>query len=125
MPKHNITNVVKITDKSTMTDLSESKAKKRNIVIKFLADQVIGGTVNSLAFIAFFAFIDGRDVTPAVKNEFWPMRVASLKLWPAVSAITVAVQQAIHVDNPGIFRCHCSITRLFRQSIGSSKFESF
>lgn len=74
-----------------MTDLSESKAKKRNIVIKFLADQVIGGTVNSLAFIAFFAFIDGRDVTSAVKNEFWPMRVASLKLWPAVSAITVAV----------------------------------
>lgn len=65
----------------------EKKLNKTNTLIKFAFDQVIGSTINSLAFIAFFAYIDGRDITTALQKEFWPMRIASLKLWPAVSAL--------------------------------------
>jgi hypothetical protein len=64
--------------------LADDKMSIKNVLVKFLADQIIGGTINSIAFIAFFAFIDGKDVVAAIGREFWPMRVASFKLWPAV-----------------------------------------
>jgi hypothetical protein len=70
---------------SSVSSTSGTTTSKRNVLAKFLADQVIGGTINTLTFIAFFAYIDGKDVTAALKRDFWPMRVASLKLWPAVS----------------------------------------
>lgn len=88
LPEHNLN--PSFTEKSAKEPpsmMTESKTKKRNIIAKFLADQAIGGTVNTLAFIAFFAFIDGRDISSAIQKEFWPMRVASLKLWPAVSGV--------------------------------------
>lgn len=71
--------------------LADDKMSKKNVLVKFLADQIIGGTINSLAFIAFFAFIDGKAVSAAIGREFWPMRVASCKLWPAVRSQFVKI----------------------------------
>ncbi|KAK9897341.1 hypothetical protein P389DRAFT_55911 [Cystobasidium minutum MCA 4210] len=100
-PMHNITGIPKESDKvpTSNTDYSQSTIKTRNIVAKFLADQIVGGTVNGIAFIAFFAFIDGRDIASAIKNEFWPMRVASFKLWPAVSLLNYTIVPPEHRIN--------------------------
>lgn len=88
VPKHNIN--AKTTGKvGEGPSLADNKMSKKNVLVKFLADQIIGGTINSIAFIAFFAFIDGRNINSAVRAEFWPMRVASLKLWPAVGVWSV------------------------------------
>lgn len=61
------------------------KLNVRNTAIKFFLDQLIGSTVNTIVFVAAFAFFRGESIREACAAQFWPMRIASLKVWPLVS----------------------------------------
>jgi hypothetical protein len=72
-------------EKASSREVQETnKLNVRNTVIKFLLDQLAGGNLNTLVFIAAFAAFNKRNIIEACTNQFWDMRVASLKLWPAV-----------------------------------------
>ncbi|RDW92492.1 hypothetical protein BP5796_01886 [Coleophoma crateriformis] len=71
-------------------EIVETKLSVRNTTIKFLLDQTVGATVNTLLFSLVFAGFQGATTAQAVqiaKQDFWGMMYAGWKLWPAVSAI--------------------------------------
>ncbi|KAL3471773.1 hypothetical protein BJX99DRAFT_236793 [Aspergillus californicus] len=76
----------------------KQKAKKtlkvRNTVAKIIVDQVIGGAWNTVAFIATMGVLRGEDyevIKGHVLNDFWPIMLAGLKLWPFVSILNFTV----------------------------------
>lgn len=74
-------------EKSSSKTVQETKKTNvKNTAIKFMLDQTVGAAVNTVAFIAAFAYFNGRDVIPEVLAKFWDMRIAALKVWPAVSS---------------------------------------
>lgn len=85
-PGYHMTN--KQEEKTPSREVQETKKLNvRNTVIKFLLDQIVGGTANTIVFIAAFAAFNKRNILEACINQFWDMRVASLKLWPAVNSV--------------------------------------
>ncbi|KPI41388.1 PXMP2/4 family protein 3 [Cyphellophora attinorum] len=67
---------------------------KRNTAIKFGLDQTLGSVVNVATFIAFFAFVNGKDaagVQRAVSRETFPLMKAGWKLWPLVSILNFTI----------------------------------
>ena len=60
------------------------KRNVRNLAIKFGLDQIVGSTLNTYLFIAAFAAFRNQGVLQACKDQFWPMRIAALKVWPMV-----------------------------------------
>merc|ERR1711939_14621 len=73
-------------EKKPSREVQETKKLNvRNTAIKFALDQTIGNVFNTYAFIAAFAYFRGHDVMEACRTQFWPMRMAALKVWPLVS----------------------------------------
>ncbi|KAL4884017.1 hypothetical protein BJY04DRAFT_20714 [Aspergillus karnatakaensis] len=69
----------------------------RNTVAKVIVDQVIGGAWNTVAFIATMGLLRGQDyevIKGQIVNDFWPMLLAGLKLWPFVSVLNFTVVPA-------------------------------
>ncbi|KZF20793.1 hypothetical protein L228DRAFT_249610 [Xylona heveae TC161] len=75
----------------------QSRLNLGNALKKLLIDQIIAGTLNNIAFIAFLAAAKGAttpEVIEAVRQGFPPLFLASLKLWPMVSLISFTVVPA-------------------------------
>ncbi|ETN40608.1 uncharacterized protein HMPREF1541_04885 [Cyphellophora europaea CBS 101466] len=67
---------------------------KINTAKKFALDQTIGAVVNTVAFVAFFAALSGKDsnaIQRTVRRETLPLMMAGWKLWPAVSFLNFTV----------------------------------
>ncbi|KAF2453425.1 putative integral membrane protein, Mpv17/PMP22 family [Lineolata rhizophorae] len=63
----------------------------RNTAAKFALDQTVGAVVNTVMFIVVMAALAGKGwegITRSVKEDFVPIFVAGLKLWPLVSIIS-------------------------------------
>ncbi|KAH7336044.1 Mpv17/PMP22 family protein [Rhexocercosporidium sp. MPI-PUGE-AT-0058] len=78
--------------------LLESKLSIKNTLIKFLLDQTIGATINTLLFSLVFAGFRGAGYTEAVevaKEEFWPLMQAGWTLWPFVSFCNYALIKSV------------------------------
>ena len=85
-PAYNLTK--RPEEKASSINVQETKRLNvRNTIIKFIADQVVSGTVNTYIYIAAFAFFRGQNISQACLEQFWPMRKAALKVWPLVSKI--------------------------------------
>ena len=70
---------------------SSGRLNVRNTACKFLLDQTIGATLNTVGFIAGMGALQGKNghqITHAIKNETLPMIAAGYKLWPLVSIIS-------------------------------------
>ncbi|PBP28204.1 Mpv17/PMP22 family protein [Diplocarpon rosae] len=79
-------------------EMLESKLSIKNTLIKFLLDQTIGATINTLLFSLAFAGFRGADYTEAVQvatEEFWPVMRAGWTLWPAVSFANYALIKSV------------------------------
>lgn len=77
------------------TENNEKSGKKKlslaNTAKKFVLDQAVGGPVNTALFIAGMAGLRGlpsEEIVATVRSDFWPLVIASLKLWPAVAIIS-------------------------------------
>ncbi|KAK0110029.1 hypothetical protein ONS95_002690 [Cadophora gregata] len=84
-------------EESTHT-LLESKLSIRNTLIKFLLDQTIGATVNTLLFSLVFAGFRGEGYKEAVgiaAEEFWPLMRAGWTVWPLVSLLNYSVVKSV------------------------------
>ncbi|KAA8900484.1 hypothetical protein FN846DRAFT_141989 [Sphaerosporella brunnea] len=80
--------------KSEKTDMKFSKS---NTVKKFLTDQLLGGPVNTVLFLAamgYFRGLTGGALLVYIQEEFWPLTLAGLKLWPTVSLISFSAVPA-------------------------------
>ncbi|KUJ23297.1 Mpv17/PMP22 family protein [Mollisia scopiformis] len=76
----------------------ESKLHIQNTLIKFLLDQTIGATLNTLLFSLAFAGFRGEGYADAIataQEEFWPMVRAGWTLWPFVSLLNFAVVKSV------------------------------
>lgn len=71
----------------------EKRLNKTNTVLKLFLDMTIGAYLNTVMFVAGMASLRGAS-TPEIKEvlsrDTWPILVAGLKLWPAVSLICFA-----------------------------------
>ncbi|KAF8545161.1 hypothetical protein BDD12DRAFT_722094 [Trichophaea hybrida] len=70
---------------------------KSNTIKKFAADQLVGGPINTVLFVAFMGYskgLTGGALAGYITEEYWPLTVASFKLWPAVSLISFSVVKA-------------------------------
>ncbi|KAL2844700.1 hypothetical protein BJX68DRAFT_242868 [Aspergillus pseudodeflectus] len=91
-----------IDDKPTAIGKAKTNKKKpklnvRNTVAKIIVDQVIGGAWNTVAFIATMGLLRGQDyevIKGQIQNDFWPIMLAGLKLWPFVSILNFTVVPA-------------------------------
>ena len=78
-------------DEKTLADspkLVESKLNKTNVLLKFLIDQTLGASLNTLAFIFLMGSLQGQSyevLKMRAEQEFLPMMIAGYKLWPMVS----------------------------------------
>ncbi|KAI5795706.1 hypothetical protein EDC01DRAFT_653262 [Geopyxis carbonaria] len=73
------------------------KFSKTNALKKFMTDNAIGGPLNTLMFLATMGYLRGRyggALVEYIKNEFMPMQVAGMKLWPAVSVLSFTLVPA-------------------------------
>ena len=76
----------------------ESKLSVPNTLIKFVLDQTVGATLNTLSFSLAFAGFKGANWEQAVqiaRQDFWPMMSAGWKLWPAVSAVNYSFVRSV------------------------------
>ena len=58
---------------------------------KFLLDQTLGATVNTILFITAMAGMNGAStvgIAQAVKEDFWPLTLDGYKLWPLFSLVS-------------------------------------
>ncbi|KAL2828172.1 hypothetical protein BDW59DRAFT_143303 [Aspergillus cavernicola] len=83
----------------TKTKIEEAKPKLnvKNTVAKIIVDQVVGGAWNTVAFIATMGLLQGQDyelIKGQVQDDFWPLMLAGLKLWPFVSILNFTVVPA-------------------------------
>lgn len=72
-------------------DPKKKKLSVANTAKKFLLDQSVGGPINTVLFIAGMAGLRGlprEEIIATVQTDFWPLVIASLKLWPAVAIIS-------------------------------------
>jgi len=84
-------------EESTHT-LLDSKLSIPNTIIKFLLDQTIGATINTLLFSLVFAGFRGEGYEEAVgiaREEFWPLMKAGWTVWPAVSLLNYAAVKSV------------------------------
>ncbi|KAE8440821.1 hypothetical protein EG329_006553 [Mollisiaceae sp. DMI_Dod_QoI] len=78
--------------------LLESKLHIQNTITKFLLDQTIGATLNTILFSLAFSGFRGEGYADAIANakaEFWPMMRAGWTLWPFVSLLNFAVVKGV------------------------------
>jgi protein Mpv17 len=76
----------------------ESKLHIQNTLTKFILDQIVGASVNTLMFSLVFAGFRGEGYVDAVataQEEFWPMMRAGWTLWPLVSLLNYAVVKSV------------------------------
>lgn len=62
---------------------------------KFLLDQTVGAAVNTVLFVTIIGGLRGASAAEAiqlVKQDFWPLMIAGLKLWPFVSILQFTVR---------------------------------
>ncbi|THC99605.1 hypothetical protein EYZ11_000872 [Aspergillus tanneri] len=67
---------------------ARSKFNVKNIVAKVVIDQTVGGAWNTFLLISIMGFLRGQDyesIMGHVRNEFWPLLFAGMKLWSFVS----------------------------------------
>ncbi|KAH7409540.1 Mpv17/PMP22 family protein [Cadophora sp. MPI-SDFR-AT-0126] len=84
-------------EESTHT-LLESKLSIPNTIIKFLLDQTIGATINTLLFSLVFAGFRGEGYKEAVqiaREEFWPLMRAGWTVWPLVSLVNYTAVKSV------------------------------
>jgi protein Mpv17 len=65
-----------------------------NTIAKFLIDQSLCASVNTVAFITAMAYFKGKptaEVVQVVQRDFWPLLTAGWRLWPVVSLTNYAV----------------------------------
>ncbi|KAL1620537.1 hypothetical protein SLS56_009610 [Neofusicoccum ribis] len=75
----------------------------KNVFMKFLLDQTVGGVVNTVLFIAGMKALNGagsQEIKVAVQEGLWPIFLAGTKLWPAVSLISFTM---VPVDKRVLF----------------------
>lgn len=75
----------------------------KNVFMKFLLDQTVGGVVNTVLFIAGMKALNGagsQEIKAAVQEGLWPIFLAGTKLWPAVSLISFTM---VPVDKRVLF----------------------
>lgn len=80
----------------------ESRLNVRNTVLKFLIDQTVGATVNTILFIMIMAGLRGASMEEAlllVRLEFWPILFAGVRLWPLVSIVSFTVVESVEARN--------------------------
>jgi len=83
-------------------EILESKLHIPNTISKFVLDQIIGATANTLMFSFVFAGFKGADFAQAVqicKQDFWPLMIAGWKLWPLVSLANFTVVKSVERRN--------------------------
>jgi hypothetical protein len=76
----------------------EPRLDIRATVLKFILDQTIGASLNTLAFILIMAGIKGESMEQATRMaqlEFWPLMVAGYRLWPVVSLLSYSVLSSV------------------------------
>ncbi|KAK5081468.1 hypothetical protein LTR70_008539 [Exophiala xenobiotica] len=70
------------------------RLSKTNTTKKFLLDQSIGATANTVGYIAALAAFRGRDsagILGDVQKDFWPIMQAGWKVWPLVALLSFTV----------------------------------
>ncbi|EAW08736.1 Mpv17/PMP22 family protein [Aspergillus clavatus NRRL 1] len=87
-------------------DVSKTEAKNgpkkqklnvKNTVAKVIIDQTIGATINTAAFIMTMGLLRGQDfevIKGQLRDDFVPIMLAGLKLWPFVSVLNFTVVPA-------------------------------
>ncbi|KAJ5669357.1 hypothetical protein N7462_010427 [Penicillium macrosclerotiorum] len=68
-----------------------------NTIIKVVIDQLIGGAWNAVVFITAMGLLRGQSlglIRDQIRQEFWPIITAGLKLWPFVSILNFTVVPA-------------------------------
>lgn len=76
----------------------ESRLNITNTVLKFLVDQTLCASLNTVGFSAGMAGIKGASTSQAVqiaKQDFWPMMSAGWRLWPFVSLANYSVVKTV------------------------------
>ncbi|KAH8431391.1 Mpv17/PMP22 family protein [Aspergillus melleus] len=71
-----------------------SRLNVKNIIAKVVIDQTIGGAYNTFLLIALMGYLRGEDygtIMEQVKNDFWPLLLAGMKLWTFVSVLNFTV----------------------------------
>lgn len=80
-------------DTTPPTALVQPKLNVKNTLLKFAIDQSLGAALNTLAFIFVMGGLQGQSWEMAKERgarEFWPMMMASYRLWPMVSLLGYA-----------------------------------
>ncbi|CDW53985.1 protein Mpv17 [Trichuris trichiura] len=68
-------------------------------VKRMMLDQLVFAPISYLGFLSLIGFLrrmDGDGVLEKVKNEFWPVYLANLKVWPAVQLFNFYVIPVQH-----------------------------
>ncbi|KAJ5438967.1 uncharacterized protein N7458_009965 [Penicillium daleae] len=76
------------------TETSKPALNVTNTVTKIVIDQTIGGTWNTVLFLLTMGLLRGEHhelVFAQIRQEFWPIIIAGLKLWPFVSVLNFTV----------------------------------
>jgi protein Mpv17 len=96
--------------KSSSSPSSKAPLNLTNTIIKFLLDQSIGSSLNTVGFLAYFASLQQASydhVLDVTIRDFWPVTKAGWKLWPLVSLLNFTVvplhQRVIVVTVAGMF----------------------
>jgi len=72
----------------------KKRLSKTNTAKKFVLDQTLGATVNTLLFIAVMSAFKGKDGKAIIRDcqrGFWPLAISGLKLWPMVSLLNLTI----------------------------------
>ncbi|KAG4438004.1 hypothetical protein IFR05_006505 [Cadophora sp. M221] len=83
--------------------LLESKLSIKNTLVKFLLDQTISASVNTILFSLVFAGFRGAGYMEAMevaKEEFWPLMQAGWTLWP----FSEEYKQQVRESRKNLFR---------------------
>lgn len=76
----------------------ERRLNVTNTIIKFLIDQTLCASLNTIGFSAGMAGIKGASTSQAMqiaKQDFWPMMSAGWRLWPFVSLANYSVVKTV------------------------------
>jgi protein Mpv17 len=76
------------------TEKSPSRLNIKNTAIKLLLDQTLSASFFTAIYLAFMKGIAGQPydvVVEGVRSEFWPLLVASWKVWPLVALLCFTI----------------------------------
>ncbi|KAL1987130.1 hypothetical protein VTN96DRAFT_4736 [Rasamsonia emersonii] len=70
------------------------KLNIKNTVAKVVLDQTVGAALNTVLFLTTMGILRGQDsnaVLNSIRNDFWPIMIAGLKMWPLASILCFTV----------------------------------